>query len=572
MEFSVSMENPVTHYYHVHLICNYLDQKNLTLKMCAWTPGYYQILDYARAVENFEAKTTSGSPLQWSKPSANDWQVAIGNHSTVIVDYDVKAIVSFVGNVYLDETRGYITPGGLFMYTEDALHQPLIVQIKPYAQWNKLVATGLDSLAGKQNVFYAANYDVLFDSPFLMGKLEVLPSFTIKGIPHNFIGYDLGDFDRVQFMADMKKIVTAGINIIGDIPYTHYTFMAIGPGQGGIEHLNSTSLSFSNGEGFGTPEGRKRLYSFIAHEYFHNFNVKRIRPIALGPFDYSKENHTNMLWVSEGFTVYYEYMVVKRAGLSTGDDILNNLQTNIKAYENKPGHLFQSATQASYDTWADGPFGRTGDEMNRTISYYDKGPVLGFLLDLKIRHETGNKKSLDDVMRLLYNRYYKEKKRGFTDAEFKQACESVAGKPLNEVFEYASTVKPVNYPKYFAYTGLNIDTVAKPLPGAYLGIQAVEHSDSLLIKSVEWNSPAWNAGLRGGDKIIYINNDKANLGLLNDLASRTVGTYVKLNIEKQRMKKDVALYTGKKYQKTFAITRMAKPDKLQTAIYNSLLK
>ena len=567
------MENPSTHYYHVHLTCNSLNQKSLTLKMCAWTPGYYQILDYAKAIENFKASTITGTPLAWDKTTGNNWQVTVENQSAVVIDYDVKAIISFVGNVYLDENRGYITPGGLFMYTDEALHQPLTVQIKPFEQWNKLVATGLDSLAGRQNVFYAANYDVLFDSPFLMGKLEVLPSFTINGIPHYFIGYDLGEFDRKQFMADMKKIVTAGINIIGDIPYTHYTFMAIGPGQGGIEHLNSTSLSFSNGEGFATPEGRKRLYSFIAHEYFHNFNVKRIRPIALGPFDYSKENHTNMLWVSEGFTVYYEYMMVKRAGLSSGNDVLNNLQANIKAYENKPGHLFQSATQASYDTWSDGPFGRTGDELNRTISYYDKGPVLGLLLDLKIRHETNNKKSLDDVMRYLYKQYYQGKKRRFTDNEFKQACEFIAGTQLNEVFEYASTVKPLNYPKYFAYAGLSIDTVAKPLPGAYVGIQATQNNDTLIVKSVEWDSPAWKAGLRGGDKIISINNDRASLKLLGDFTtSKDSGTYINLSVEKQGVTKDVTFYSGKKYQKLFTIKQMPNADKLQAMIYDSLFK
>ena len=567
------MENAHEHYYHVVLHCKSVLGETQDFKMCAWTPGYYQILDFAKAVENFRVTDAAGKDIQWEKLSKNIWRVHNNKEGTIVLNYDVKALVPFVGNIYLDEKRGYITPGGLFLYLDNELKNPVTVQLKVYNKWQNLIATGLDSIPGMDNTFFAENFDVLYDSPFLMGNLETLPSFTVNGVPHYFIGYNLGEFDRNIFIADLKKIVENASTIINDIPYNHYSFLAIGPGGGGIEHLNSTSLSFSNGEGFNTREGKKRLYHFIAHEYFHHYNVKRIRPIELGPFDYSRENHTNMLWVSEGFTVYYEYLIVRHAGLTTDEDVLKAIAVNISNYENKPGHLFQSATQASYETWSDGPFGRTGDEVNKTISYYDKGPVLGLLLDFKIRHETKNKQSLDDVMRLLYKKYYQTKKRGFTEVEFQTECEKIAGISLTEVFEYASTVKEVNYPKYFAYAGLAIDTSTKELPGAYFGATAREKDSSVTIREIEWNSPAWNAGLRTKDKILAIDGNKASLLLLNNsIKTKKIGDTIKLLIAKGNNEQELGVKLGVKREKTFSITPLANPDALQSAIYTSWMQ
>ena len=573
MSFTVSMENAAAHEYHVVLTCKKLDGTTQDFKMCAWTPGYYQIIDFAKPVENFRVTDVAGKDMQWEKPSPNIWRVHNQNLTDIILTYDVKALVPFVGNIYLDATRGYITPGGLFLYLDNKLQHPVSIQLKPYSKWSNLVATGLDSIPGKNNTFFAQSFDVLYDSPFLMGELETLPTFTVNGRPHYFIGYHLGKFDRQLFMNDLKKIVESGSAIIGDIPYSHYTFMSIGPGGGGIEHLNSTSLSFFNTDEFSSTEGKKRLYNFIAHEYFHNYNVKRIRPIELGPFDYSKENHTNMLWVSEGFTVYYEYLVTRRAGLTGDSDMLKSFRTNITNYENKPGHLYQSATQASYDTWSDGPNGRVNDEFNKTISYYDKGPVLGLMLDFKIRHATSNKKSLDDVMRLLYKKYYQTKKRGFTDVEFQMECETMAGTPLTEVFEYASTVKEIDYPKYFAYGGLAIDTVAKTLPGAYLGVIAREKDSVVTVREVEWNSPAWMAGLRAKDKILTVDGNKATVQLLNTtIHQKNSGDTIRLLVAKGEQHLELHAELGTKREKSFTITKIENPDQLQAAIYKSWTK
>jgi predicted metalloprotease with PDZ domain len=176
----------------------------------------------------------------------------------------------------------------------------------------------------------------------------------------------------------------------------------------------------------------------------------------LGPFDYDKGSRTNLLWVSEGLSVYYEYLIVKRAGLSNEQVLLSNFESNINVTESNPGRLHQSLIQASYSTWKEGPFGTQGNDPGKSISYYDKGPIVGLFLDFKIRHVTQNKKSLDDVMRHLYWKYYVEMKRGFTDAEFQQSCESIAGVPLTDVFEYVYTTKELDYTTYLGYAGLEL--------------------------------------------------------------------------------------------------------------------
>lgn len=569
LQYAISMEKAADHLYHVELKSK-APGKTPEYKISVWTPGYYQLIDFAAAVQNFTVTDAKGNPLKWEQPIKSAWVVTNPTGGDIKITYDVKATVPFVGNVYLDETRGYITPGGLFLYMDKELRNPVTIQMIPYSKWNKLVATGLDTIPGKYHTYKADDFDVLYDSPFLMGELEVLPPFMVDNKPHNFVGYKLPEFNRQGFMDDLQKIVKTGSDIIGDVPYTHYTFLSIGEGGGGIEHLNSSSLSFSGGEGFNTPEARKKLYNFIAHEYFHHYNVKRIRPVELGPFDYSKENHTNMLWVSEGFTVYYEYLITRRAGIMTPEDMFGDLQQNLKNYENKPGHLYQSARQASYYTWGDGPNGRVNDDFNKTISYYDKGPILGLMLDFNIRHVTKNKKTLDDVMRLLYYKYYKKLNRGFTEQEFRDECEKMAGTKLPELFEYASTVTPPNYPKYFAYGGLNIDTTTTMVSSVWDGLNVRQQKDTLRITTVDYKSPAWNMGVRGRTKILTINGAPATRDrLYKTYEADKAGDTITLGLEKDGVRKDVTITLAKKFEKSFKITPMAKPDALQAAIYKS---
>lgn len=457
LHYHVSMAEARSQRFHVTLNVTGLAGSVFDLKMPVWMPGYYQLINYAAALDSFKATGSNNKPVSWQQISPTTWRIANNAGKALRISYYIKATKVFVAQPWLDTSHAYIAPTGIFLYADNYIDHLVTVSLTPFAA-SQTVATGLPAVPNKALTWQAISFDILYDSPFLIGQLEQLPSFTVQNIPHRFIGWQMGAFDKARFQQDLKKIVTTASGIIGHIPYNQYTFLAIGPGRGGIEHLNSTTISFS-GEELQSPNGRLRMLSFIAHEYFHHYNVKRIRPIALGPFDYSRENRTSQLWVSEGLTVYYEYMILRRAGIMNTEQLLEHFQQLTASYENHTGHLHQTLAQASEFTWSDGPFGRSPDS---TISYYQKGPVIGLLLDFAIRNATNNRQSLDDVMRILYGRFYQKAGRGFTDEEFRQVCEETAGVPLNEIFDYVYTVKQPDYARYLAYAGLSINQQLTP--------------------------------------------------------------------------------------------------------------
>ena len=559
------MPNPGNHTFHVVMEYKTGPHETSILKMPAWSPGYYQIMDFADGVANFVAKDGEGKALEFNKKGKNAWHIEKGKASVLKVEYDIITSREFVGTSFLDAEHGYIIPASVCLYPEDEIKRPAEITVKPFEKW-KNVATGLDLIPGKDFTYTAPDFDILYDSPILIGNLEELPAFEVKGIPHRFIGYKMGDFDRVGFMQDLKKMVEEASAVIGDIPYKHYTFLAIGPGRGGIEHLNSTAVSFAGVE-LGNPAGKIRLLSFLTHEYFHHYNVKRIRPVELGPFNYDRGSKTNLLWVSEGLTVYYEYPILDRAGLMTEAEMLDAFKSLILSLETQPGRLYQSLAQASAETWSDGPSGRVNDEFNKTISYYVKGPIVGLFLDFKIRHETKNKKSLDDVMRTLYQEFYQKQQRGFTEAEFRKVCEKIAGTSLEEIFHYVYTTKELDYVKYFNYAGLDIDVKPKQIPGAYLGVKTKLQNDSLIVTSVDWDSPAWKAGVRRGNVILDVDGVTANSQNTSYLfAEKKAGDKLHLNVIKNDTKIGIPVVLGTKSERSFDIKPIANPDKLQAAI------
>jgi predicted metalloprotease with PDZ domain len=454
IQYSVSMPEPSNHLFHVILNCKGLGEDTIEFKMPRWMPGYYQIMDYSNEVRNFSANNSSGKNVPINKVDGNTWCAIPEKNSSFSISYDVYSDKKFVACNYLDTTHGYIVTAATFMYIDGHLDIPVNLKIIPFSGW-KDIATGLDEVNGKINEFTAPDFDILYDCPILIGNLEELPSFKINGVVHRFMAYRPGIFNRDQFISCLEKTVMSAIDIIGDIPYSNYTFIGIGPGYGGIEHLNNSTVSF-NGDGLDKPDEIIRMLKFLGHEYFHNYNVKRIRPYELGPFDYNRENKTNLLWVSEGLTVYYEYLIVKRAGLMSEDELLTSIGDNVNTIENDTGRYYQSLTQASYETWDDGPFGNKSGGPDKSISYYDKGPLIGMILDFSIRKATENRKSLDDVMRFLYRQYYIKLHRGFTDAEFQQACESIAGVSMSREFEYVYTTKEIDYSTYLSYAGLKL--------------------------------------------------------------------------------------------------------------------
>jgi len=570
LSITVSMERPTAHYYHVVIRADGLKGGAQDFKMPVWTPGYYRVMDYAKNVKDFKAEDGAGRPLPWEKTAKNIWRVNSGGAAAVIVSYDVYAFTRFCADSYLGDDGGFITPAGVFMHIAGHLKDPVTLTVRPDPAW-KRVSTGLEEVPGRPFSFTAPDFDTLYDCPLLIGNQEVL-TFEAAGRPHTVAAYDLGAVDREKFTGDLKKIVEAAAALMGDLPYRHYTFLIIGPGGGGLEHLNSTAVALDPASLSNAP-GYQGWLSFIAHEYFHLFNVKAIRPLALGPFDYDRENYTDLLWFSEGVTVYYEHILLNRAGLMTRDEVLERLGSTIAGYENAPGRRHQPAALSSFDTWT-GFFGRNEHAAATTISYYDIGCGLGLLLDLRIREASAGRASLDDVMRRLYRTYYKEKKRGFTGPELREVCEKAAGAPLDEIFDvYARTTRPWDYAKYLDPTGLAVDLEPRPAAEPWFGAATQDQSGNPVIATVEPDSPAALAGLCAQDEILAVDGARVTVrSLTGTIGGHKPGEKIRVLYARRGATGETDVVLGQKREPTYRVTLLPDPSAGQRARLDAWLK
>ena len=411
----------------------------------------------------------------------------------------------------LNSDHAFWNNATLLMYPGGYLNAPSTLRIVAPTGWK--IATGLPEVKGQPNTFRAENFDILYDSPVEVSNFKEL-DFQVRGVPHRIVIDGEGNYDPERLRADVQKIVEAETAMFGGIPYHDYTFILHLRSNtgGGLEHLNSTALGFKR-FGFATEDGYQKFQALVAHEFFHLWNVKRIRPDALGPFDYTKENYTRLLWVAEGITEYYGQLMVRRAGLISDQVYLDHLAQQIQDFQETPGRKVMSAEEASFDSWI--KFYRPDENsVNSQISYYDKGELLGLLLDLDIRRRTNNAKSLDDVMRYLYTEFF-QKGRNYTPADFQKACELMAGASLDDFFSrYVRGKDDLEgvYNQMLVGAGLRLEQDGfgigllegdRPVRlKGFLGADLEEKPDGdfIVIKSVRAGSPAYEQGLNAKDQ------------------------------------------------------------------------
>ena len=457
MSYNVEVDT-VGHYLNVCLHYNTLGKIKdpVLLKMPVWAPGYYLILDYPKNLTDFQVMDEQGQMMKWEKIGKNGWKI-YPSSSAFTVQYRVFADARSVAECRVNHEIAFIPTNGVFMYKEGQKEHDVEVSFILPDNW-EYVSTGLKELNSsneKVKKFHANDFDELYDSPVLMGN-HYVEKFVFQGKNYELALECPEGLEESTFREDIRKIMAAATDMMKDVPYEKYCFILLGAGGGGLEHRNSMACYTSGSFKFENEDSYRTFMNFITHEYFHLYNVKDIRPIELGPFDYDKEVFTPMLWVAEGFTVYYEGILMCRADLSSADDFLSFISDYIKTIESKEGHKRMSLRQSSYDIWLNF-FNSGGNGKDVRISYYDKGPILGLLMDIEIRRMTDNSRSLDDVMRLLYNRYYKELQRGYTEEEFWDACKEVAGQSLDMMRHYVDTTDEIDYTSCLQYAGLNLD-------------------------------------------------------------------------------------------------------------------
>jgi predicted metalloprotease with PDZ domain len=524
ISYTVAMTRPHTHLLEVEIRvkvpANLQVPNESDLIMPVWTPGSYLIREFERHVQDFAADA-NGRALDWTKVNKDTWRVKTSGARQWRATYRVYANELSVRTSELNSDHAFWNNAALLMYPDGFLNAPSTLRVVPQTGWK--VATGLPAVSGQPNTFRAENFDILYDSPVEVSNFMEL-DFQVRGVAHRIVIDGEGNYDPDRLRADVQKIVEAETSMFGGIPYHDYTFILHLRSNtgGGLEHLNSTALGFRR-LNFSTEKGHQSFLALVAHEFFHLWNVKRIRPDALGPFDYTKENYTRLLWVAEGITEYYGHLMVRRAGLISDQGYLDHLARQIQDFQETPGRQVMSAEEASFDSWI--KFYRPDENsVNSQISYYDKGELLGLLLDLDIRGRTQNAKSLDDVMRYLYTEFY-QKNRNYTPADFQKACELMAGASLEEFFSrYVRgryELEPV-YNQMLAGAGLRLEQAGFGIavynpdgPVRFKGFLGADLEDKpdgnfIVIKSIRAGSPAYDQGLNAEDRIIALDGARVN--------------------------------------------------------------
>jgi predicted metalloprotease with PDZ domain len=468
--YTVKFPAPETHLAEVEAVFPADKSAAIELLLPVWSPGFYRVEDYASHVQNLSARTAEGQPLVVEPPSKNRWRVATQGAANVIVSYQLLCTGRSVTTNWVSEDLLVLNGAAAFITLADRVRRPHEIRLELPPQWKRAMS-GLDAAPdGNPHHFRAADYDTLVDAPIVAGDLSVR-EFTVAGSKHQLV--DAGDYkkwDGQRGAQDLEKIVRETHRYWGKLPFKRYVFLNVfRQGGGGLEHGNSTLLTSS--PNMTTPT--LRWLSFVSHEYFHAFNVKRLRPVELGPFDYERPPSTSSLWIAEGLTTYGADLVLARAGLCNTNEFLSLLSGNITSLQNAPGRLKQTLAQASLDVWTSGTSGVGRDPQN-LVSYYVKGPVVGFLLDAKIQRATNGKKSLDDVMRQAYKRYGGTPgKHGFTPEQFRKTAEDVAGIDLKTAFRaWLDSTEELDYSEALDWFGLRFADAAMPAKAWQLAVQA----------------------------------------------------------------------------------------------------
>ena len=510
IRYHVRFPRPQTHYVEVEARFPTDGRLEVDLFLPVWTPGSYLVREFARHVEGLTA--VGNGPLSVAKTRKNRWRVTLPEAlDEITVRYSLYCHDLTVRTNFLDESFVLLNGAATFLTLLGSSPRKHQVTVEIFPGWDQSWC----GLPGEANAYWANDYDELVDSPIVAGNPAVW-QFDVDGKPHWLI--TLGDanfWDGRQAADDLARLVETHRAMWGSLPYEQYCFFNLLTGGGGaLEHRNSVVMMADR---FDTRSRSSYLdwLDLASHEFFHVWNVKRLRPAELGPFDYENEVYTRNLWIAEGFTEYYGLLAVRRAGLTSDAEFLGSKRESahdktgslsglIEKLQYTSGRLLQPVSQASFDAWIK-LYRPDENTANSSISYYVKGAIVAWLLDVRIRINTDDQQSLDDVMRLAYKRY--AGLRGFTTHEFHTLIQEVTGTDLNDWLRYAvDSTEELDYSEALSWLGLRFKPGENPSPKAWTGVVTKRDRGRLMVSQVPRETPAWEAGISPGDEILAVDN------------------------------------------------------------------
>jgi len=581
LRYELGFERPGTHLLDVTIRATDLKGATAEFAMPDWAPGAYGIENYSANIQQFRAVAVDGKELRWHKMDSQTWRIELAGSGEVTVSYQVFADTLRNNQAQYNERHVFIGGPAVWMYLEGGKERPVELSIAVPAGWK--VATGMERTS--EHTFHAADYDWFADSPIEISAFAE-KDFQALGTTYHVIVHDIqGGKDFTQFTQDLQKLVETIVPTFQPVmggaqaaPFKDYWFLFhIWPNSGGgLEHLNSTQINYSaDWDAMEPVPGRGNQYNaklFVAaHEFFHAWNVKRLRPRPLGPFDYSQMVHTPSLWISEGLTSYYGSLALERSGLITPQQYLDGIADLITRFEQEPGRQERTIEDTSWDTWY--PRSENGPQTNLRnafYSYYDGGQVMGHILDFAIRQDTHNQKSLDDWMRLLYSRYALPKP-GFQPEDAVKAASEVAGKDLSDIFsQYISGKKPIPYETYFAYAGITVEKELDPKK-AWLGISQDKADEGRAkIRNVIPGSPSETGGLDREDVVLAVDGRVVNADAFpKAIAEHKPGDTVRITVMRLGQLKEISVTLTTNPSTSYKLKPMEHPTEEQKATYNS---
>jgi len=576
VRYRVSVAHPHAHLFEVEAV---FPPAGETPVVClpVWTPGSYLVREFARNVQDFEARDEGGHPVAATRLDKRSFRIAASGRGFRL-KYRVYANELSVRTSHLDGTHGFFNGANLLFYVEGLRQRPHHLELNAPKGWTGFCALERDGAA-----WVAPDYDALVDSPVEVGPHRAL-EFSAADKPHQVVIWGDPAPDPVRLAGDLTRICEAEAALFGGLPCPRYLFIVhlSDKGRGGLEHMDSCTLLYPR-FGLGTPKGWEDFMTLAAHEYFHLWNVKRIKPKALVPFDYSQEVYTSLLWAFEGVTSYYDNLLVRRAGIMSANRYLTRLGETLTSLQATPGRGVQTLADASWLSWIK-HYRPDENSPNSAISYYLKGEVVACLLDLEIRRATRDGKSLDDVMRLLWQRFGHG--RGVPEDGVEAAVAEVAGPSLRPFFDRAlRSTSELDY-RVFSQVGLEArfrvkesagdkggtpprSKAAEAKPRGWLGV--VGRGGSTLATVLD-GSPAMTAGLYADDEVVALDGYRVDSGsLVSRCEDRRPGEQVTVTVFRRDSLIQVPVTLGAKPADAVFLARVEHPTEEQKAAYHRWL-
>lgn len=528
--YSLSFPEPHTHYLEVEMHLGAIQTQVLALKMAVWTPGSYLIREFQRNIDFVERIYADGRTERLEKTDKHSWKLDTQQESNIRLRYRVYCFEYTVRTNFIDEAHALLNGAPTFLYAAGYEDMPCDIHIQPHPSWKK-ISTALEMKDKDPWIRFAKNLDEIIDSPMEIGN-HSSSYFEAEGVQHELAVYGESNGDMQKLVDDLKAVVREEVRIFGAHPCKNYLFILHHTDGifGGLEHLHS-SVNFVNRWAY-EPKKYQQVISLLAHEYFHLWNVKRIRPATLGPFNYEKENYTTLLWFFEGITSYYDDYICYRAGVTSRQDYLDIVAKNINNVLNLAGTDTQTLVESSFDTWI--KYYRKNENSNNVqISYYNQGSVAGMLFDLIIIDATQGNRSLDDVMRALYERYLSDPGTGISEETLLAIFNEVSGIDCSEYFNrFLRHTGIGDIEPFFEKTGIALKDNS-PKDAVYLGMSTDWKEGRLIITELDKNYGAYQGGLNVNDELIAIDDHRVSKDFTKFYTHKAVNERVKVLISRQ---------------------------------------